>query len=93
MANELLVKSDPAMVVSKLIATGIHNDVTHHPLGYLHDAIGFFLICAFPYSLVCVVKDNRQKRRLAKFLCPSCKYDMRGLPSGTCPECGHSITV
>lgn len=29
----------------------------------------------------------RRWSRLARGLCPTCKYDIRGLP--TCPECGH----
>ncbi len=24
-------------------------------------------------------------------LCPACAYDLRGLPAGTCPECGHAF--
>jgi hypothetical protein len=29
-------------------------------------------------------------RRLHRGLCPSCAYDLRALPPGPCPECGHA---
>lgn len=40
----------------------------------------FFYVAMKPY------------RRANRGACPSCNYDLRGLPTTTCPECGHSYT-
>ena len=31
-------------------------------------------------------------RRAKPWQCPKCRYDLRGLDGGVCPECGHETT-
>ena len=35
----------------------------------------------------------KHRARSARGLCPNCKYDLRGIKSPNCPECGMSITA
>ncbi len=49
-------------------------------------AIGLALILGGRF--LPVVPPMRGERRRAKGLCPSCGYDMSGLPGPRCPECG-----
>ena len=30
-------------------------------------------------------------RRPKPWQCPKCRYDLRGLDGGVCPECGHEL--
>jgi hypothetical protein len=55
------------------------------PLGFAIDTalfggIIFLLWCAPPLA-----RESLRRRRGA---CPACGYDLRGITSGTCPECG-----
>jgi len=42
--------------------------------------------------MIAVRVTNRRARRRLFDGCPSCGYDLRGSTSGTCPECGRSIS-
>lgn len=42
---------------------------------------------------VAVRGRRRARRRAAAGRCVSCGYDLRGLSSGRCPECGRSVTT
>ena len=33
----------------------------------------------------------RTDRRAKPWQCPKCRYDLRGLDGGVCPECGHEL--
>jgi len=59
--------------------------------GYLHNAFALMLCVSFVIGIRSRHVLLREQRRLAKFLCPSCKYDIRGLSSKVCPECGKAL--
>jgi hypothetical protein len=50
-----------------------------------------FAVCwaAVPYLVIAVVRRNRGRAGL----CPKCRYDMCGLTSGVCPECGNAAPL
>ncbi len=33
----------------------------------------------------------RRRNRMRAWMCPKCRYDLRGLPGGVCPECGSAV--
>jgi DNA-directed RNA polymerase subunit RPC12/RpoP len=46
------------------------------------------------YSIYCIrkeMKDELKAQRRADGLCTECGYDLRGVPSERCPECGSLI--
>ena len=47
-------------------------------------AVVLWMLVAGPRSL------NRKRRRM-RGLCANCAYDLRGTPSGVCPECGEPV--
>jgi hypothetical protein len=61
--------------------------------------IGTFLSMLVPISafiLACVLLYETQPvhtlaQRAARYQCLNCGYDLRGLSSGVCPECGRAI--
>lgn len=44
----------------------------------------------FAPALFLALRPFRREFLTRPFHCPTCNYDLRGLPSLTCPECGHS---
>ena len=52
------------------------------------------LICAWAFSVSLVracrglIRQCHAHRAMRRHLCPTCRYDLRGLPSSVCPECG-----
>ena len=69
--------------------------VRHHWIGYLVDP-PFWIVAML--SLISAVRALRwigsaltapsKRDLLARGICPTCRYDLRGLPSDVCPECG-----
>lgn len=64
--------------------------------GYWHNAGAFLGIGALVVSLGWVGPafqraTDRSGRRLASGICPRCQYDLRGLPTPRCPECGEEF--
>jgi hypothetical protein len=58
------------------------------PLGFAVNTVaygGLLLLAAFAWRAIV----HRRSRRLARGLCPRCKYAIADLP--TCPECGETI--
>lgn len=39
-----------------------------------------------------LTRDNSRDALIARGLCPNCRYSIRGLNSGICPECGHETS-
>jgi len=67
------------------------NIVVYRPTGYAHNLMTVLCVAAFIWSLGWVPRlvTNRRRARLsAEGLCPFCRYDMQGLTTATCPECG-----
>lgn len=64
--------------------------------GVAHDGLALMTFVGLLYSFTgwpawfAAHPLSRLSRRLARGLCPSCGYDLRGLDSGVCPECGPS---
>ena len=56
---------------------------------------GFLLNTLFYAALIAAPRPAflwlRSRRRLRRGLCPRCAYDLRGLASAACPECGHGV--
>jgi hypothetical protein len=63
-----------------------------------------FLIVTVPYWLLAVLtavlpamatarllRGMKQRRRIARGMCPHCGYDLRGSGGGVCPECGAKV--
>ena len=48
-------------------------------------AFAWYLLLFTPLPLY---RFARRRSRLSKGLCPTCAYDLKGSPSGPCPECG-----
>ncbi len=67
--------------------------------GHAHNAAVLLVLLAFVYSLQWVprvpgwVRARRGARRLARGLCPGCRYALAGLAGGRCPECGAELPV
>jgi hypothetical protein len=55
------------------------------PLGFSLDAILFAAIFA---TLFIAPSRLRRSLRLRRGLCPACAYDLAGITTGVCPECG-----
>jgi hypothetical protein len=64
--------------------------------GYLHNAL--ILVCVFLFCISMAwvprapewLAATRRQRALARGRCPSCGYQLGGLPDMVCPECGKS---
>ena len=52
---------------------------------------GALIVCAQVWSIF--KRDARRKVRKWDGLCPTCGYDLRGLPQLRCPECGLEAAV
>ncbi len=93
------INIDPAMQMEGM---DIHRRSEPLPLGDIFCGVDYFYLADyFPYlqlplwlpivllyiwPLIEVIRWNPYRR--ARGHCPACDYDMRGSPSGVCPECG-----
>ncbi len=78
------------------LAAGNYTSTTHHAAGYILD--GHFLLgvlglmvvwlVTVPRAIRSVVRDRRLRRGGH---CASCNYDVRGLATSVCPECGDRL--
>lgn len=66
--------------------------------GVLNDLLVVLLLAGLAYSFAgwpawfASHPLSRRSRRLARGQCADCGYDLRGLDTGVCPECGHAAT-
>lgn len=64
--------------------------------GIAHDAFALILVAALLCSFTgwpawfAAHPLSRHARRRARGLCPACGYDLRGIESDRCPECGNA---
>lgn len=58
--------------------------------GILLDAFGFLLLYLCIAQSIVVTRSWPQRRT---FGCPSCGYDLAGLTTPVCPECGNGVAV
>jgi hypothetical protein len=77
--------------VATLVRAG--DGFTSRPIlaGYIHNAVAILVACGLVWSLWWVGvmrREARRKQARAAGRCPGCGFDLRGLPMGTCPECG-----
>lgn len=42
----------------------------------------------FSYTTGCIARWSADRKRPPDYLCKGCGYDLRGIPSSVCPECG-----
>ncbi|MFM9958737.1 MAG: hypothetical protein ACKVZJ_11725 [Phycisphaerales bacterium] len=55
--------------------------------------LGFLALCGCLTSIAAAIYLRRLKRKtIAKRSCPRCRYDMQGIASLTCRECGNAAT-
>lgn len=59
--------------------------------GVVNDIKLTWAIALFAISIPTVVMTRRRQVRSREPLCPTCRYNLTGNQSGTCPECGQRI--
>lgn len=76
---------DPPRTQTRLDWPGIIHDLIMLPLAALA-IVNLFFVPGY-------LRRRRREHRLARGLCPRCRYPIAGLPAGaiTCPECGEQI--
>ncbi len=65
--------------------------------GIVHNAFALTILSGLLYSFTgwpsWFASRSRKSRRIARGCCPSCGYDLQGLTTTTCPECGIDSTM
>jgi hypothetical protein len=67
--------------------------------GVFHDVLALGVLLLLLYSIArwpawfAAHPLSRRARRIARGLCPSCGYDLRGIEACLCPECGRPLTL
>ncbi|GAB5497674.1 MAG: hypothetical protein Phyf2KO_27540 [Phycisphaerales bacterium] len=70
---------------------------TFKPLGTIHDFLFLLTLIAYLISLTAIPRwpiwkrITPTQRRRAKGQCPVCAYELKGLSTTTCPECGNRL--
>lgn len=64
--------------------------IRHWSSTLIHFPLGLVALVLGVWPAVALVRWLRHRRRSG--LCKGCGYDLRGSPSGDCPECGHAGT-
>jgi len=68
-------------------------------LAAVHDSLFLLTLIAWLISLIGIPhwiiwkRLTKAQRRRAKHQCPVCDYDLAGLTSSTCPECGNALST
>ena len=61
---------------------------------FVHGSIGLFGLDSLLERLLIALPTVSlwyTDRRAKPWQCPKCRYDLRGLDGGVCPECGHEL--
>lgn len=77
--------------VAALIRSGDGVQRTVLWTGYIKNLGLLALVSGFGLSLAWIPGRSRAAL-LDRGLCPSCRYELRGLPAARCPECGHKFS-
>jgi hypothetical protein len=69
-------------------------------LGYLYNIAFAFALAVwlwsaswFPFAVRDQIRDGQRHERLGRGCCAGCGYDLRGIASAACPECGEPVGV
>jgi hypothetical protein len=79
------------------LAAPARTDETVILAGYLHNAWALVSLGAFLTSLAWMARSRsmiaawKQRRAAARGVCAGCGYDLSGLATSSCPECGLSL--
>jgi len=60
-------------------------------LGLLVNTVTLALVGAIVFTSRVIWLEKRAQRRINRGVCPGCAYEVSGLESGICPECGTRI--
>ena len=98
-AAQLAAQGWIAPSVAEHLQSGAVSETVFDWLGPVHDIPAAVVLALTPWSVWLTWKHTllprlwRRRHRLAHGLCPSCGYDMQGLTTTTCPECGNTIKL
>lgn len=79
------------------LATGDSRTSRVRWIGVGHNLLSLMVLVLLMYSVsgwrawFAAHPLSRRSRRVARGLCLNCGYDLRGVGSGVCPECGHTM--
>ena len=67
--------------------------MSHSTVGFESSAVTLFTPLWLPLLLLAAPTAYlwRTDRRAKPWQCPKCRYDLRGLDGGVCPECGEAV--
>ncbi len=71
------------------VVNGVQTGWVFKPLAAAHDLTYAVTLLAWIYAIL-VIPRWKLRRRRAKNQCPACAYDLAGLTTPTCPECGST---
>jgi len=71
------------------VISGVQTRWVLKPLAAAHDLTYAVTLLAWIYAILVIPRWKLQRRR-AKNQCPTCAYDLAGLTTPTCPECGST---
>lgn len=61
--------------------------------GYVHNITAVLCLCVILRGVMNLLRWIRTRLRLSRCCCVACGYDLAGLGSAICPECGHQTAT